>query len=157
MPLHSGQQQNTRGGKYKVEKSNQHAVVYEQGRLLTIERCCSPVFGYVVFTENSSDPDPPRSIVTSSVSETQSCRSIDRCHHDIIDTTEIFEFLGIECLPSTIYRLVNPKYYLRDRLLKVILPAIQYQKEVLRRAPRLSLFHIRPLLAKDERERAKTG
>lgn len=100
-----------------------------------------------------------RSIVISGVRESTSNAAFERIVHDFSCTQHILDFLKIECLPVTVYRMgkVSPT---RPRLLKVVLPCSRLQKEVIRFAPRLRFFphkgiYIRPSLTLEERNRLR--
>lgn len=98
-----------------------------------------------------------RSIVISGVCESSSSSSVSRAVHDHDVVKQIFDHLGIECVPHVVYRLGKPTEG-RARLLKVILPSTFYQKLTLRRSHRLRFFsckgvYIRPSLTKQERDR----
>ncbi|KIH68877.1 hypothetical protein ANCDUO_00784 [Ancylostoma duodenale] len=64
------------------------------------------------------DLEIKRSIVISGVFESHSTSSRERIHHDITCTNQLLEFLGIECLPTAVYRMGRP-HPDRPRLLKV--------------------------------------
>ncbi|EYC45600.1 hypothetical protein Y032_0422g1192 [Ancylostoma ceylanicum] len=98
-----------------------------------------------------------RSIVIARIPESKSELSSARMHHDYDCIRDIMDFLAIDCSTIAVYRMgrfnVN-----HPRLLKIILPASFYAKQVLRRAPRLRFFkvkglYIRPSLPKAERDR----
>lgn len=105
------------------------------------------------------DPDLARSIVVSGVPESPSESSTGRIQHDVACVTTVLNFLNVECMPSAVYRM-GPRQSSRPRLLKVILPASRFQREVIQRAPRLRFFfhkgvYIRPSLTKEERDRRR--
>ncbi|KAK6031652.1 hypothetical protein OSTOST_02196 [Ostertagia ostertagi] len=83
------------------------------------------------------DSELDKSIVISGVPENQSPNSTDRAYHDLQCISSLLNFLGVECLPSSVYRMgLNT----RPRLLKLVLPNSRFQKEMIKRAPRLRFF-----------------
>lgn len=97
-----------------------------------------------------------RSIVISGLPESQSHTAFNRIVHDFSSTQHILDFLNVDCLPTTVYRMGKPNPS-RPRLLKVILPCSRFQKTVLKLAPRLRFFsqkgiYIRPSLTFEERK-----
>ncbi|RCN26226.1 hypothetical protein ANCCAN_28054, partial [Ancylostoma caninum] len=90
-----------------------------------------------------------RSIVIAGIPESRAELSSARVHHDYDCIRDVMDFLAIECSTIAAYRMgaFNGD---RPRLLKVVLPASFYVKQILRRAPRL-----RPSLPKAERERLR--
>ncbi|EYC13950.1 hypothetical protein Y032_0042g620 [Ancylostoma ceylanicum] len=105
------------------------------------------------------DSERLRSVVLSGVPESNANSSVERAHHDMICIHQILDFLNVECLPSAVYRMGRYDAS-KHRLLKVVLPASKYQKEAIRRAPRLRFFphkgvYLRPSLTKEERNRRR--
>ncbi|KAK6013448.1 hypothetical protein OSTOST_21234 [Ostertagia ostertagi] len=129
-------------------------------RDVTKQKSTSPIPTSNADRESSQvDPDIARSIVVSGVPESQSPNSVDRAHHDIQCICSLLNFLGIECIPSMVFRM-GIKNSSRPRLLKVVLPSSRFQIETIKRAPRLRFFsqrgvYIRPSLTKEERERRR--
>ncbi|XGW10836.1 hypothetical protein V3C99_012393 [Haemonchus contortus] len=102
-----------------------------------------------------------RSIVLIGVPESYAQLPSERLVSDINVLKKIFDYLGIECSPLTIYRMGRANAAV-PRLLKVVLPSSFYARQVLRRAPRLRYFSIpkifiRPSLTREERSRARTA
>lgn len=100
-----------------------------------------------------------RSIVIAGIAESNYPSSSARVIQDIQCVRDIMDFLSIDCYPVSVYRLgrYNRNY---PRLIKVVLPASVFAKQMLRRAPRLKHFkapglYIRPSLPKAERERLR--
>lgn len=98
-----------------------------------------------------------RSVVIAGVSESRDSSAVNRISFDLDCVKRIFDFLSIECMPVTIYRMGKPKNDYA-RLLKVVLPNSFFQRELLKRAPRLKTFpvsgiYIRRSLPRLERER----
>lgn len=106
-----------------------------------------------------SDVEINRSIVIIGVPESLSDSPVERAQNDYHCVNRIFDYLGLECCPVTAYRMGRtiPN---RNRLLKVVLPSSWFQKECIKRAPRLRYFphrgvYIRPSLTKEERDRRR--
>lgn len=100
-----------------------------------------------------------RSIVLSGIPESSASSSIERASHDTKLVHSVLDFLNIECIPCSVYRMGRPDCN-RSRLIKVLLPSSKFQEVAVRRAPRLrSFFHkgvyLRPSLTKEERERRR--
>lgn len=109
--------------------------------------------------KDNDDPDLKRSIVVYGVTELSCPNAIQRAHHDFNCITDILDFLDIQCLPISVFRMGKPNQD-KPRLLKVVLPTSRFQADVLRRAPRLRFFShhgifIRPSLSRLERMRRR--
>lgn len=106
--------------------------------------------------ESNTDPDLRRSIVVSHLPENREINSIDQLFWDLSSVTRILDFLGVACLPVSVYRMGRSS----PRLLKVVLPTSRFQEQVLRRASRLRFspfkgVFIRKSLTLEERIRLR--
>lgn len=63
----------------------------------------------------------------SGLAESNSPSSVQRAIHDLNCTVGVLDFLGIECVPVTVYRIgrPHPDYH---RLLKVVLHTSRFQQ-----------------------------
>lgn len=100
-----------------------------------------------------------RSVVVGGVPELKSANTRERVAYDYQSACNIFDFLGVECNPVTVYRLGRPNQG-RDRLLKVVLPARVFQRFAVLRAPRLRFFpggavFLRKSLTPEQRKRRR--
>ncbi|KAK6018564.1 hypothetical protein OSTOST_15843, partial [Ostertagia ostertagi] len=105
------------------------------------------------------DTDLKRSIVVAGVPESQLPGSADRVRHDLHCVSTLLNFLDVECLPCHVFRM-GVKSSSQPRLLKVVLPSGRFQRQVIKRAPRLRFFphgrvFVRPSLTKEERTRRR--
>lgn len=106
-----------------------------------------------------ADLERKRSIVISGIPELSCPSALAKVCHDVNCTTDILDFLNVECLPVSVYRLGRPRPS-KPRLLKVVLPSSHFQVDVLRKASSLRSFphkgiYIRPSLTKEERMRRR--
>ncbi|KAK6029920.1 endonuclease/exonuclease/phosphatase family protein, partial [Ostertagia ostertagi] len=100
-----------------------------------------------------------RSLVIIGVPESSDFLVSNRLSHDWNCIRVLFNYLQIECIPLSVYRMGRPSPH-RPRLLKVVLPSTKFRDEALRRAHKLkySQFkgtYIRPSLPKAEREKLR--
>lgn len=113
----------------------------------------SPDFGKV-------DYEIDRSIVLSHVPESSSSKSSERLTYDFAYVVGLLDFLGIECTPTSVYRMGRIEQN-KPRLIKVVLPASKFQRIAVRRAPRLRFssahkgVYLRPSLTWEERMRRR--
>lgn len=105
------------------------------------------------------DVERARSLIIAGIPESRADLASIRVVHDFNCLREIMDFLNIDCSIVCAYRMgrFNQSY---PRLLKVVLPASFFAKQMLRRAPHLRFFkakglYIRPSLPKEERDRLK--
>ncbi|EYB83273.1 hypothetical protein Y032_0339g2970 [Ancylostoma ceylanicum] len=102
-----------------------------------------------------------RSVVIRGVVESPSPNSYDRVTHDFNCVNQLLSYLEVECLPVTVYRMGKRDTDKgRPRPLKVVLPCSRFQKDLLKRAPRLRFFsqkgiYINPSRTLEERKRIR--
>ncbi|KAL6742354.1 hypothetical protein Aduo_015510 [Ancylostoma duodenale] len=80
--------------------------------------------------------------------------------HDFTCVTQLLDYLDVECKPTAVYRMgkMTTNY---PRLIKVVLPASKFQKQAIKRAPRLRFFspqrgiYLRASLTWEERQRRR--
>ncbi|KIH68965.1 hypothetical protein ANCDUO_00700 [Ancylostoma duodenale] len=84
----------------------------------------------------------------------------ERLAHDFTCVTQLLDYLDVECKPTAVYRMgkMTTNY---PRLIKVVLPASKFQKQAIKRAPRLRFFspqrgiYLRASLTWEERQRRR--
>ncbi|EPB72886.1 hypothetical protein ANCCEY_08022 [Ancylostoma ceylanicum] len=118
-------------------------------------RISSPASNY----EAVEEKERLRSVVVFGIRESNEPSATARISHDLPCVKTIFNFLNVECMPVTIYRLGKPGQHL-PRLLKIVMPSRYFQRVLLKRAPQLRFFpekgiYIRPSLTKEEREQLR--
>lgn len=111
-------------------------------------------------SRREADLEIDRSIVLANIPESLANNPSARVAHDSHCVTSVLDFLGIECFSVVHYRMGKPQQG-RPRLMKVVLPASKFQREAVRRAPRLRFFplqkgvYLRPSLTWEERQRRR--
>lgn len=120
----------------------------------------APRYAFGAFHASESETEVKRSIVLSNLPESSDNRASVRISHDVSCVRKLLDYLDIECFPTAVYRMGNPDQN-RPRLIKVVLPASKFQREAVRRAPRLRFFplckgiYLRPSLSREERDRRR--
>jgi hypothetical protein len=102
-----------------------------------------------------------RSLILSNLTECHRGGVHERVRYDLNMVIEVLRFLNVEAFPQAVYRLGRFSTR-RTRLLKIVLPASLFQKQVLERVSFLKNFRvagskifIRPSLTKEERNERK--
>ena len=114
---------------------------------------------------SSHDPDCHeterlRSVVIEGVPECRSPYMRDRLRYDYDSALNVLDYLGVECHPTSVYRLGKPGIRSNRRLLKVVLPSRTHQRIAVSRASRLHSFpggwvRLRESLPRGELERRR--
>ncbi|EYB95150.1 hypothetical protein Y032_0163g3485 [Ancylostoma ceylanicum] len=118
------------------------------------------VFANASPSPGNDEQELSRSIVLSHVPESTDHTAAERLAHDFACVNQLLDFLDVECRPTAVYRMgkITQNY---PRLIKVVLPASKFQKQAIKRAPRLRFFspqrgiYLRASLTWEERQRRR--
>uniref|UniRef100_A0A914I344 Uncharacterized protein n=1 Tax=Globodera rostochiensis TaxID=31243 RepID=A0A914I344_GLORO len=138
---------------------------------VVIDTCKTQLTALKLQQQPEEDPferrERERSLVLIGLPESTSEHSTERVRSDFGEATRVLNELGVECSPTTVYRMGrrNLANQGHGRLLKVVLPARVFRSVALgswkthraemRKDPKWNKLLIRPSLTKAERDKEK--
>uniref|UniRef100_A0A914HHE7 Uncharacterized protein n=1 Tax=Globodera rostochiensis TaxID=31243 RepID=A0A914HHE7_GLORO len=153
------------------QKADQNALCPAIDQVVVIDTCKTQLTALKLQQQPEEDPferrERERSLVLIGLPESTSEHSTERVRSDFGEATRVLNELGVECSPTTVYRMGrrNLANQGHGRLLKVVLPARVFRSVALgswkthraemRKDPKWNKLLIRPSLTKAERDKEK--